>query len=164
MLMSETALSAIVDGGEAKAGPPLAPALAPLGVNISQIIAEINKQTAGFRGVKVPVKVFVEKASKTWRIEVGFPATSELIKKELGLEKGRKGGPEDPKVVGDLQLEQAVKVAKAKAAGTLARGLKAAVSEVIGTCVSMGVTVNGQDAKLVKKDVDAGKYDTVLAG
>lgn len=163
MLMSEIALSAIVDGGEAKAGPPLAPALAPLGVNISQIIAEINKQTVGFKGVKVPVKVFVEKASKTWRIEVGFPATSELIKKELGLEKGRKGGAEDPKVVGDLQLEQAVKVAKAKAAGTLARGLKGAVSEVIGTCVSMGVTVNGQDAKSVKKDVDAGKYDAVLA-
>ena len=107
--MSEIAISAIVDGGQAKAGPPLAPALAPLGVNISQIIAEINKQTGAFSGVKVPVKVFVDKGTKAWRIEVGFPASSELIKKELGLEKGRKGGEGEPQVVGDLKMEQAVK-------------------------------------------------------
>ena len=162
--MSEVAISAIVDGGQAKAGPPLAPALAPMGVNISAIIAEINKQTCGFAGVKVPVKVFVEKATKSWRIEVGFPATSELVKKELNLEKGRKGGEGEPKVVGDLKLEQAIKVAKAKAAGTLAKDLKMAVSEVLGTCVSAGITVNGQDARAVKKDVDAGKYDSILAG
>ena len=160
--MSETAISAIVDGGQAKAGPPLAPALAPMGVNISQIIAEINKQTAGFTGVKVPVKVFVDKGTKAWRIEVGFPATSELIKKELSLEKGRKGGEGEPQVVGDLKLEQAVKVAKAKAAGTLAKDIKRAVSEVLGTCVSSGITVNGKDAREIKKELDAGKFDAMM--
>ncbi len=160
--MSETAISAIVDGGQAKAGPPLAPALAPMGVNISAIIAEINKQTAGFTGVKVPVKVFVDKGTKAWRIEVGFPATSELIKKELSLEKGRKGGEGEPQVVGDLKLEQAVKVAKAKAAGTLAKDVKRAVSEVLGTCVSSGITVNGKDAREIKKELDAGKFDAMM--
>jgi len=160
--MSEIAISAIVDGGQAKAGPPLAPALAPLGVNISSIIAEINKQTGGFNGVKVPVKVFVDKGTKAWRIEVGFPATSELIKKELSLEKGRKGGENEPQVVGDLSLEQAIKVAKAKAAGTLAKDVKMAVSEVLGTCVSAGITVNGQDAREIKKELDAGKFDSLM--
>ncbi|VVB56903.1 50S ribosomal protein L11 [uncultured archaeon] len=160
--MSEISISAIVDGGEAKAGPPLAPALAPLGVNISQIIAEINKQTGGFKGVKVPVKVFVDKGTKAWRIEVGFPATSELIKKELSLEKGRKGGEGEPQVVGDLKMEQAVKVAKAKAAGTLAKDVKKAVAEVLGTCVSAGITVNGKDAREVKKELDAGAFDSLM--
>jgi large subunit ribosomal protein L11 len=161
--MPEVSISAIVDGGQAKAGPPLAPALAPLGVNINAIISEINKQTASFAGVKVPVKVFVDKSTKAWRIEVGFPATSELIKKELGLEKGRKGGPDDPKVVGDLKLEQAIKIAKAKLPGMLSKDLKKAVSEVLGTCVSAGITVNGKDAREVKKELDAGKYDSMLA-
>ena len=160
--MSEIAISAIVDGGQAKAGPPLAPALAPLGVNISQIIAEINKQTGGFTGVKVPVKVFVDKGTKTWRIEVGFPATSELVKKELSLEKGRKGGEGEPQVVGDLKMEQAVKIAKSKAAGTLAKDVKRAVSEVLGTCVSAGITVNGKDARAVKKELDAGQFDSMM--
>ncbi len=160
--MSEISIAAIVDGGQAKAGPPLAPALAPLGVNISAIIAEINKQTGGFSGVKVPVKVFVDKSTKVWRIEVGFPATSELIKKELSLEKGRKGGEGEPQVVGDLKMEQAVKVAKAKAAGTLAKDIKRAVSEVLGTCVSSGITVNGKDAREIKKELDAGAFDSLM--
>lgn len=160
--MSEIAISAIVDGGQAKAGPPLAPALAPLGVNISSIIAEINKQTGGFLGVKVPVKVFVDKGTKAWRIEVGFPASSELIKKELSLEKGRKGGEGEPQVVGDLTIEQAIKVAKAKAAGSLSRDVKMGVSEVLGTCVSAGITVNGQDAREIKKQLDAGQFDSLM--
>jgi large subunit ribosomal protein L11 len=161
--MSNVTIPAIVEGGRANAGPPLGPALGPLGVNISGIIDEINKKTAPFAGLKVPVKVIVDKVSKKFEIEVGSPSTGELLKKELGVEKGRKGGPEDPKTVGDLKLGQVVKVAKMKTAGSLVRNLKQGVNEVLGTCVSLGITVEGKHAKLVIAEVKKGDHDSQLA-
>ena len=162
--MSKITIPAIVEGGRATAGPPLGPALGPLGVNIGGIIDEINKMTGPFAGLKVPVKVTVDKATKKFEIEVGSPSTGELLKKELGVEKGRKGGADDPKTVGDLKFEQAVKVAKMKAGGSLVRNLKQGVKEVLGTCASLGITVDGKDAREAIKAVDAGQHDSQLAG
>ena len=160
--MSETTINAIVEGAKASAGPPLAPILAPMGVNIGALVADLNKETAAFEGIKVPVKVIVDKDTKKWRFEIGSPATSEMIKKEIGLEKGRKGDKEDPQVVGDLKMEQAIKIAKAKAPSTLAKEIKDQLSEVLGTCVSMGVTVEGKDARETRKSLINGEYDSLL--
>lgn len=162
--MSESVVPAIVEGGKATAGPPLGPALGPMGVNIGQIIADINQQTGMFAGVKVPVKVFIDKATKKYRIEVGAPPTGELIKKELGIEKGRKGGPDDPKTVGDLSFEKLVSIARAKRGSSLTRSLKASVNEVLGTCVSVGVQVDGKDPREIQKAILAGQYDAALSG
>lgn len=160
--MAETTINAIVEGGKANPGPPLAPALAPLGINIGQLVADLNKQTSAFAGVKVPVKIFVDKAAKKWRFEIGSPATSEMIKKELGIETGRKGGADDPKVVGDLKFEQVLSVAKKKSSSSLAKSLKAQASEVLGTCLSMGVTVDGKDPREVRTSLINGEYDSLL--
>ena len=162
--MSKITIPAIVEGGRANAGPPLGPALGPLGVNIGGIIDEINKITAPFAGLKVPVKVIVDKATKKFEIEVGSPSTGELLKKELGVEKGRKGGADDPKTVGNLKFEQVVKVARMKSSGSLTRNLKQGANEVLGSCVSLGITVEGQDARKVIAEVKEGKHDSQLAG
>ena len=161
--MSKVTIPAIVEGGKANAGPPLGPSLGPLGVNIGGIIDEINKKTGPFAGLKVPIKVIVDKATKKFEIEVGSPSTGELLKKELGVEKGRKGGPDDPKSVGSLAFEQVVKVAKMKSSGSLVRNLKQGVKEVLGTCVSLGISVDGKDAREAIKAVDAGQRDSALA-
>ncbi len=84
-------IPALVEGGKASAGPPLGPALGPLGVNINQIIAAINEQTKEFKGITVPVKVIVDKDTKQFEVAIGSPPVSALIKKELGIEKGRHG-------------------------------------------------------------------------
>jgi large subunit ribosomal protein L11 len=60
-------------------------------------------------------------------------------------------------------MEQITKIAKMKRVELLAPTLKRAVKEVLGTCVSMGVTVEGKDPKDVQKEVDDGKYDSALA-
>ena len=44
----------------------------------------------------------------------------------------------------------------------LANDYKAATKEVMGTCVSMGLSVDGKDPREAQKDVDAGKYDDIL--
>ena len=161
--MSKITIPAIVEGGKANAGPPLGPALGPLGVNIGGIIDEINRKTGPFSGLKVPVKVIVDKSTKEFVIEVGSPSTGELLKKEAGVEKGKKGGPDDPKTVGNLKFEQVVKVARMKTDGSLVRNLKNGAKEVLGTCVSLGITVEGQDARKIIEEVEAGKHDSQLA-
>lgn len=153
-------IQALIDGGKATPGAPLGPVLGPLGANIGQIVATINEKTKNFEGMKIPVKVIVDKENKSFEIEVGMPPTSALIKKELGIALGAKVKGE---VVGNLTMAQLVNVAKAKGSVSLAKGLKPTVCEVLGTCVSMGVTCEGKSAKEVIKEVKEGKYDKQLS-
>ena len=153
-------LEVLVDGGKATPGPPLGPVLGPLGVNVVQVVAKINEKTKSFAGMKVPVKIIVEK-DRSFTVEVGSPPTSALIMKELGIEKGS-GSPRASKV-GNLSLEQAKKIARMKQESVLGRDLKKAVKEVVGTCVSMGVTVEGKDPREVQREIDAGKHDGLLS-
>jgi len=155
-------LQVLVDGGKATPGPPLGPALGPLGVNIVEILKAINEKTKSFEGMKVPVTLLVDPKTKGFSIEVGTPPTSALIVKELKVEKG--SGDAGKTRVGNLSLNQAIKVANMKADAMLAKTLKARVLEVVGTCVSMGVTVDGKSAKDASKEIQAGKYDKQLAG
>ncbi len=151
-------IEALVEGGKASAGPPLGPALGPLGVNIMQIINTINEKTKQFDGMKVPVKVLVDPKTKDFEIEVGTPPASSLIFKELGLEKG--SGSAGTHKVGNLTVDQAIKVAKMKYENLLGKELKHKTKEVIGTCVSIGVTVEGKKPQEIQKAIDEGKYDS----
>jgi large subunit ribosomal protein L11 len=150
----------LVPGGRANPGPPLGPALGPLGINIKKVVDEINAKTKDYNGMTVPVKVFVG-PNKTFTVEVGTPPTSALILSELKLEKG--SGTSGTNYVGDLSIDQAIKVANQKKDAMLSYTLKNAVKEVIGTCVSMGVTVDGKKPKDIFADINAGKYDDKLS-
>lgn len=143
----------LVPGGKASPGPPLGPAIGPLGLNVKDVVDRINEATKDFDGLAVPVKIIV-KEDRSFDIEVGIPPTSALIKRELGLEKGSsKTGKE---FVGDLTMEQVIKIAEMKRSETLSMSLKSAVKEVLGTCLSMGVTVEGKNPKDVQREIDEG--------
>ena len=96
--MTKETVEALVAGGKATAAPPLGPALGPLGVNISDIVAEINKMTASFGGMQVPVKVTVDTDTKEFSTSIGTPPTSSLLKKEAEIKKGS-GNHFDPAIV-----------------------------------------------------------------
>ncbi len=153
-------IEALVDGGKANAGPPLGPALGPLGVNIMEVIKVINDKTKAFKGMKVPVKVVVDPNTKSFEISVGTPPTSALIKKELGLAKG--SGETGRSNVGNLSMQQVRKIAEMKQDSLLGKNWKAKSKEVVGTCDSMGITVEGKDPRAVMKEIDEGKYDEVF--
>ena len=150
----------IVNGGQANAGPPLGPALGPLGVNIVAIVNKINEITKEYAGMKVPVKISVDTEEKTFEITVGTPTSSALIVAELKVEKGS-GTPNTVKI-GDLSMEQILKIAKIKGPQLLSPTVKKATKELLGTCVSLGVTVEGKDPREVQKDVDAGNYEQLF--
>ncbi len=165
-MSTKMTIAAMVEGGKASAGPPLGPALGPAGVNIGQVIAQINEKTKAFSGMNVPVKVIVDTKAKTFEIEVGTPPTSALIKKELGLKEPVKetDGEKGKKVIGNITLKQLLNVAGAKKDQSLARSLKARVKEAAGTCLSLGVTIEGKNAKVFTAEVTAGTYDSQLKG
>ena len=150
----------IVSGGQANAGPPLGPALGPLGVNIVAVVTKINEITKDYAGMKVPVKVSVDPEDKTFEVSVGTPTASALIVAELKIEKGS-GTPNTVKA-GDLSMEQLVKIAKIKGPQLLAPDTKKAAKEMLGTCVSIGVTVDGKDPREIQKDIDAGSYENLF--
>jgi large subunit ribosomal protein L11 len=150
-------VEALVPGGKASAGPPLGPALGPLGVNVAQVVARINELTKDLNGMQVPVKVKV-KSRTEFDVEVGTPPTSALILKELGAEKGTG----DKSVIGNLTMDQVVKIANIKRKGLLSKNLRSAAREIIGTAESLGVTVEGLPAKEAQQAVASGKFDEIL--
>jgi large subunit ribosomal protein L11 len=153
-------IDVLVEGGKATAGPPIGPALGPLGLNIMEVVEAINERTASFEGMKVPVKILVDPTKGTFDLEVGTPPTSALILKELGAEKGAETPGRES--IGDLSLEQVAKIARMKSGDTLGSDLKQKVLEVLGTCVSLGVRVEGRNPKEVQAEVKRGAYDTLL--
>ena len=150
----------LVGGGQATAGPPLGPALGPLGVNVLEIVNKINELTKDYAGMKVPVKVKVDPETKEFEVTVGTPTTSALIVKELKIEKG--SGTPNTEKAGNFTMEQVVRIAKLKRPELLAKTLKAAAKEVLGSCVSIGVTVEGKDPREVQKEIDEDKYNELF--
>jgi large subunit ribosomal protein L11 len=189
--MSQRIVEALVDGGKATPSPPLGPQLAMFKVNIGKIIQDINEKTKEYEGMKVPVKIIIDDETKEYKIEVGTPPVSSLIRKELGLEKiapkkeesekpegeeeeAKEEKPEEVEktktkeekeeegervIVGNLTIDQCIKIAKMKRDSLLAKSMKKAVKEVVASCVSMPITVEGKNPKEVLQEIDEGKYD-----
>jgi len=155
--MAKEIVEALVNGGQATASPPLGPSLGPMGVNIGQVVAKINEVTANFKGMQVPVKVIIDSGTKEFEVEVGTPPASALIKKEAEVQKGS-SNPLQEKVA-DLLIEQIIKIAKMKENNLLGKNLKQKVREIIGTCQSMGIMVEGVSAQEALKMIDQGKFD-----
>ena len=150
-------ISALVEGGKATAGAPLGPALGPLGVNIGKIVAEINEKTKAYAGMKVPVTIEVDK-SKNINITVGSPPMSALIVKEIKAAKG--GANQKTDTVGNLTMEHVKKLAEMKLESLASTNLYSAAREVVGTCNSMAVTVEGKRGKEMQKEIEEGKWDS----
>jgi large subunit ribosomal protein L11 len=156
--MAET-IEVLVPGGQADPGPPLGPELGPTPVNVQEVVNEINDQTEAFDGTEVPVTITVEDDGG-FDIEVGVPPTAALIKDEAGFDTGS-GEPQED-FVADLSIDQVRKIAEQKSPDLLAYDTKNAAKEIVGTCASLGVTIEGDDAREFKQKVDAGEYDDAL--
>jgi large subunit ribosomal protein L11 len=158
--MVEKTFNFIVNGGEATGGPPIGPALGPLGVNIMSVVATINEMTSEYKGVPVPVDVTIDTDSKEHKVKVGMLSTFALITQAIGITKG--SPTPNTEYVGNLTFEQVMNIAHRKRDGILASTLKSAVKEIVGSCQSMGVTVDDHPAMEVQSLIVAGEYDSVL--
>ena len=110
--------------------------------------------------MKVPVKIMVNIENKDFEVNVGTPTTAALIVSELKITKG--SGEAGTNNVGNLNMEQILRIAKIKQEQSLAKNIKNAVKEVLGTCVSVGVTVEQKDPREVQSQVDEGLYKEIM--
>ncbi|MCC6028750.1 MAG: 50S ribosomal protein L11 [Candidatus Korarchaeum sp.] len=160
--MPKKIVRVLIEGGKATPGPPLGPALGGLGLNLGQVVKEINEKTSSYSGMKVPVEIEVDTETKKFEIRVGTPPTSMLILRELRAEKGSSDAKS--KRIGDLKMESVINIAKMKLANSNTRDLKKVVKQVLGTALSMGVTVGGKDPREVQREMDLGIWDKLLGG
>lgn len=150
----------LVDGAEMKPGPAVAQKLGPMGINIGQVISEVNKATTSFKGIKVPVSLDVDPKTKKFKVEVSSPPTSELLKKEFGLERG--SGDHKKNKIANVSIEQIINISKIKFPNMLAKEFKSAVKSVIGSCISLGILVENKNGKQIQEDIDNGVYDSEI--
>ncbi len=171
--MAKTTINLLVSGGKANAGPPLGPALAPLKMNLQEIVDAINEKTKDFAGIDVPVEVIVDTDDKSYKIKVGTPPVSSLIKQELNVKKLSKAafgvykpkeGEQYEEFKGNLTFDQVIKIAKAKEDSLLTHNFKSAVKQVVAACVSNGCTVEEKHPKDMLKEIDEGKWDDKIKG
>jgi len=127
-----------IEAAKASPAPPVGPALGSAGINIMQFVKEFNDRTAQQAGLVIPVVITVYK-DKTFEFITKVPPVAVLIKKALGL-KSASGKPNKEKV-GKLTMEQVKAIAEQKMPDLNAASLEAAMSMVIGTAKSMGITV-----------------------
>jgi len=147
----------LVEGGSMSPGPALSQKLGPLGMNVGEIIQKVNDATKDFKGLKVPVELDIDAGTKEFEVHVFSPPVSELLKKELGIEKG--SGIQSKMQVGNASIEQIISIAKTKLPNMLCNDLKSAVKTIVGTCVSLGILIENKPAVDTEKAIDSGKYN-----
>ncbi|MEK6859336.1 MAG: 50S ribosomal protein L11 [Nanoarchaeota archaeon] len=147
----------LIEGGDMKPGPAIAQQLGPIGINIGKVISEVNNSTKEFHGMKVPVEIDVDKKTKEFYVKVFSPPASELIKKELKIEKGSAKINEIK--MGNASIEDIIKVAKVKQANMLEKDFKSAVKSILGTCAAMGIFVEDKNPNELIIEVAEGKFD-----
>jgi len=151
----------LVEGGNMKPGPVLSQKLGPTGVPLNQVIQQVNEATKNFKGLKVPVELEIDIKTKNIGVKVLSPPVSELLKKELGAEKG--SGDHKQIKVANASIEQIISIATTKFPDLLSKNLKAAVKTVLGSCVSLGILVENKSPKEVINEIDEGKYDSEIS-
>lgn len=146
----------LVSGGKATPAPPIGPSLSPLGVNVVQVVKEINDKTAMFAGMEVPVKILVDTETKKFTVSVGTPPVTSMIKREMKKEKlATVGEDKIRKSPGSISLEAVIKIAKSK--DSIRGNTMAKVKQVLGTCQSGGVLVDEKSPKDVIQEINEGK-------
>ncbi len=153
-------IRARIKGGEASPAPPLGPSLAQLGLDVNKVISEINELTGDYKGMEVTINVHVNTETKEYRIEVKSPPTSALLLKLAGA--GKPSGDPAHNKVGEISLENVIKVALMKKNSLTAKTLKKAVKTVLSTAATIGLTVEGKEPKEVIREVEEGRYDDIL--
>jgi len=133
----ETVVKLQIPAGKANPAPPVGPALAQHGVNISDFCQKFNEATKEQVGFTVSVEVIVYK-DRTYDFHLKTPLASELIKKAVGIETG--SGEPNKKKVGKITKDQLNEIAKKKMKDLNTDDVEQATKIIEGTAKSMGIT------------------------
>jgi len=128
-----------LEAGKATPAPPIGPALAPHGINISQFCQEFNEKSKDKMGYKLPVVISIFE-DRSFKFVIKTPLTSQLIKKEVGIEKG--SSEPNKKKVGKITQAQLKKIAQVKLPDLNTKDLDQAAKVIAGTAKNMGLEIS----------------------
>lgn len=143
-------------GGEVGAASSLAPKVGPLGLSPKKIGDDLAKATKDWKGLKVTCKLTIQNRQAS--VEV-VPSAACLIIRAL------KEPPRDRKKVknvkhdGNITLADVIAIARQMRPRSMARELSGTVKEILGTCLSVGCTVDGKSPVELQKEIDNGEHD-----
>lgn len=127
----------VITAGKAQAGPPVGSTLGPLGINLMQFVKDFNNQTANMTG-GVPALITVYD-DRSFEFILKTPAVSELIKQAIDIKSG--ASDQVRKKVGKITKAQIRTIAERKMEDLNCYDVEQAMKMIMGTCRSMGVTV-----------------------
>lgn len=129
-----------IPAGQANPAPPVGTALGPHGIPLMDFCKQFNEATKDKIGFVIPVVLNVYE-DRTFTFITKTPPASNLIKKELGLEKG--SAESNKQKVGKITMEQLKKIAQIKMQDLNAKDIDAAARIIGGTAKNMGIELEG---------------------
>ncbi|XP_047066510.1 60S ribosomal protein L12-3-like [Lolium rigidum] len=146
-----------VTGGEVGAASSLAPKIGPLGLSPKKIGEDIAKETAkDWKGLRVTVKLTVQ--NRQAKVSV-VPSAAALVIKALKEPERDRKKVKNIKHSGNISLDDVIEIAKIMSPRSMAKEMTGTVKEILGTCVSVGCTVDGKDPKDLQTEIDDGEVE-----
>eukprot|EP00979_Chaetoceros_neogracilis_P009783 scaffold2222_cov201-Chaetoceros_neogracile.AAC.3 len=143
-------------GGEVGSASSLAPKIGPLGLSPKKVGEDIQKATLDWKGLSVTVKLTVVNRQATVTM---IPSSSSLIMKALNEPVRDRKKIKNIVHNGNLTLDQIIDIARAMRERSMARLLSGTVKEMLGTCNSIGCTVNGESPRDIQAGINDGEIE-----
>jgi large subunit ribosomal protein L12e len=143
-------------GGEVGSASSLAPKIGPLGLSPKKVGEDIQKATLDWKGLSVTVKLTVVNRQATVTM---IPSSSSLIMKALNEPVRDRKKIKNIVHNGNLTLDQVIEIARAMRERSQAKILAGTVKEMLGTCNSIGCTVNGESPRDIQAGIDDGEIE-----
>jgi large subunit ribosomal protein L12e len=143
-------------GGEIGSASSLAPKIGPLGLSPKKVGEDIQKATMDWKGLNVTVKLTVVNRQATVSM---IPAASSLVMKALNEPTRDRKKVKNVKHDGNLTLDVVIDIARQMRERSMARKLSGTVKEILGTCNSIGCTVNGESPRDIQQSIDDGEVE-----
>merc|ERR1712129_422658 len=127
--------------------------IGPLGLSPKKVGEDIQKATMEWKGLNVTVKLTVVNRQATVSL---IPSSSSLVMKALNEPVRDRKKVKNVVHNGNITLDQVIDIARTMRE-RMARKLSGTVKEILGTCNSIGCTVNGESPRDVQQGIDDGE-------
>ena len=130
--------------------------LGPLGLQAKKVNEDIIKLGKEWKGIRVPIKLSCQ--DRAAKVEVLLTASSLVIKDMGNYQRDRKKQKLENRS-GNITFQQVLNIARAvdSEGKSSARNFTGTVTQILGTCLSVGCTVDGKSPKQVTQEVKSGQ-------
>ena len=145
-----------VTGGEVGSAASLAPKVGPLGLSPKKVGDDIAKATGEWKGLRVTVQLSILNRKATVSV---VPSAAALLIRALNEPVRDRKVEKNIVHDGDLPLDAVIDIAREMRHRSLAIQLAGTVMEILGTAVSVGCTVDGEDPRDIQDAIRSGEIE-----